>query len=107
MHQDVTNKTAQANYTQELRANYIAQRQLVRGPGNWIRDKELKHMKHQFGLPFDFPSFHDLALSAKMRVFEYEPQISWNGYFDQLTHALATATMTHTAWEKWYGASHI
>ena len=83
-----------------------AHRQLVRGPGNWIRPKDLKPMKHQFGLPFDFPSFHDLALSAKMRVMEYEPQINWSSYFDQLAHAMATARMTHAACGNWYGVSY-
>ena len=63
-------------------------------------------MKHQFGLPFDFLSFHDLALSAKMRVMEYEPQINWSSYFEQLAHAMATARMTHAACGNWYGVSY-
>ena len=53
-------------------AEIWALRRLAPGPGNWVRPVELSQLKHRYGHPFQFPSFHDLSLSAKLHVLQFE-----------------------------------
>ena len=90
-----------------LKADAWALRRLAPGSGNWIMPTDLQHFKHNYGLPFDFPGFCNMALSAKMRVSEYEPQIPWQQYSQELARARSSACFTHAAWSKWYQNSHV
>ena len=88
------------------KAEVWALRRFAPGPGNWIRPLDLRHLKHRFGHPFDFPSFLHLNLAAKVRVLHYEPQIDWSACRDQLQEARSTATFVRPAWATWYQNSH-
>ena len=62
------------------------------GPGNWIRPIDLCHLQSDFGLPLAIASFSHMAVAAKRRVTEYEPQLRW-----QEQHELAQAS-SRTCW---------
>jgi len=83
-------------------AELWALRRLAPGPGNWVRPTELTQLKHRYGHPFEFPAFHDLAMSAKLRVLQYEPQMDWRQYEKEFTDMIASAGIVSENWKDWY-----
>jgi len=80
---------------------------LAPGPGNWIRPVELQHLQHRYAHPFSFASFEHLALAAKLRVIEYEPQLQLNIKLSALQGAFRTARIRRPEWQNWYNQSHL
>ena len=90
-----------------LEAEAWALRRMAPGPGNWVRPLELHHLKQGFGLPFEFPSFCNMARAAKLRILEFEPQMNCQQYSDDLLSARASACFKHEIWSRWYDNSHV
>ena len=83
-----------------------ALRRFAPGPGNSIRPTDLSHLR-KYGHPFDFGNFWQAALAAKVRVFEFEAQLSCERLHSDLLSLFAAAQIRHQAWEGWCHASHV
>jgi len=90
-----------------MNAEPWALRRFVPGPGNWIRPVDLHHLSDGFGFPFNFQSFEHLALASKMRVRQFEPQVNWMRYRQELLHALEAAPVKRAEWHDWYNNNHV
>ena len=90
-----------------LQAEAWALRRLAPGPGNWVTAKELRNFSRAYGFPFEFASFSHMALSAKLRVLEYEPQLHVQLYQNQLQILLEFHQQDRTEWIDWYKNSYV
>ena len=84
-----------------------ALRRLAPGPGNWIRPVELRHLQDKYSHPFCFPSFINMALSARIRLIEYEPQLNLQHKISTLSSLITSPGVKNNKWKHWYDQSHV